>query len=889
MTLLWTGIWHWALLLPLAALLCAFTVWVYRKQQAPSPWRILLPLLRCLALLLLVLALLQPVLARFSRELQRGELLVLVDDSGSMSVTDRYEPENAVDLAWTLNLFPRRLRFTGFEDAERLEAWGELKEALSSEQLSLGDLRDASDDLEKWLRQLAKDLEDFAYAADPEPELLAQWKQQTDALQKDMQEEIRLVEEARKADQKRQPRAPDAERWTELEEGYAELQGELDRALAEAEIEEVDAALEQLKDVSRMELLQKIWLEEDVDLFAKLEEKGEVKLFGLESGEQALPEPLLEELNAEHAASRLGTALRDAVKGRGETPLTGVLLISDGNQNAGMTLGQFGDWFTGRNVPLLALGVGESEPADDLVIERVIAPESAFVDDRLSLRVRVSRHGYTEKELTLRVMHEEKQLHEQKIPPGELERIWVDVGFIEDEKGERDYRIELDVEEEEWLERNNYRNVQVNVLDDPIRVLLVDAWPRWETRYLDMMLQRDPRVECRSIFYGSSESGTLRSGEDQYPETREDLFGFEVVVLGDVDPDQFSRGQLEDLHAFVEERGGTLIWIAGSRYMPTAYPSTPLWDLAPFRLEEGRDEEDEEREAQEVFRVQLTETGKHDPMALISNSDEVSRRLWEELPPLPWVRTGVTALPLADRTAETREEQAPVLIKSYRGLGKLVYIGSDSFWRWRDRSRWTYHQRLWGQIILWSALGRTSGSDRYVKLMTDRLRYATGEQVTLRAKLLDEKGRPISEADAFVEIFDERGEQVRKLPLKELSGGGAAYEATLSGLPEGAYTARPEVFELRGKEVQAEIQFRIGELPTSEYVRLTYDEGALQEVTDHVAPLWKPDALLELLEPVEQENTRREDLELWNHPLYLLLVLALLSTEWGLRRRRRMP
>jgi hypothetical protein len=253
------------------------------------------------------------------------------------------------------------------------------------------------------------------------------------------------------------------------------------------------------------------------------------------------------------------------------------------------------------------------------------------------------------------------------------------------------------------------------------------------------------------------------------------------------------------------------------------------------------------------------------------------------------VRTGVTALPLADRTAETEEGEAPVLIKSYRGLGKLVYIGSDSFWRWRDRARWTYHQRLWGQVILWSALGRTSGSDRYVKMMTDRLRYATGEEVTVRARLLDERGRPITGADAFVQIYDERNEQVRKLPLRELSGEGGAYEASVSGLPEGSYTAKPEVFELRGQPVQAEIGFRIGELPTSEYVRLTYDEGALKDATEHVARVWNPAGALDVLEPKTLETTRREDLELWNHPLYLLLAVGLLSAEWGLRRRRRMP
>lgn len=885
---MWTGIWPWWGVFPFGVMLVGLSVWVYRQQRVARPWGGLLASLRALALGLLVLALLQPVLARFYNEVRRAEVLVVVDDSGSMSVNDRYQPARGVAVAWGLDLFPRRLRYMGFEDVDRAGEWASLSAPFAEDPVTAKALKARADALKKWLQKVADETGDYKYLNSDTMDAWEIWRKDAAALEIELRSLAQQMEES-KGDQDRSvPEVIPVARWQALGERFAGLQAFADQALAEAEIPEVDRALTQVKEMSRMDLLRRAWDGDGGGLLARLQEKGEVKVYGLHSGEQALPEPELSSLEPVHTASRLGVALRDAVKGHGDAPLAGVVLISDGNQNAGMSLDQFGEWVGGRDVPLVALGVGEEVPSDDLAVERVIAPDTVFTKDRLSLRVRVARHGFTDVPLQLRVMHGDEAVHTQTIPPGETDNLWVDVGFMETEKGERDYRVELEPMEGEWIERNNQRNFQVNVLDDPIRVLLVDAWPRWETRYLDMMLQRDPRVACHTLFYGSGETGRLRTGEGMYPETREDLFGYEVVVLGDVDPDQFSRGQLENLHAFVAERGGTLIWIAGSRYMPEAYQRTPLWDLAPFRMEPGAETKADGVEP-EVYQVALTETGKHDPMALISNSDEVSRRLWAELPALPWVRRGVIALPLADRTVETQNGDVPVLIKSYRGLGKLVYLGSDSFWRWRDRARWTYHQRLWGQVILWSALGRTSGSDRFVKLMTDRLRYATGEEVLLRAQLLDERGRPITGADAFVEIFDERGELLRKVTLRELSGGGAAYEASLSGLPEGAYTAKPVVFELRDKAVQAEIGFRIGELATSEYVQLTYDEGALRGATPHVGRVWDPASALAALKPRTLETTRREDLEIWNHPLFLLLAVSLLSAEWWIRRRRRMP
>jgi hypothetical protein len=853
----------------LGFLLVGASVWLYRQQTVVKPWGKILPILRGLALTLLVLALLQPVLARFSQETLRGEVLVLVDDSGSMDVADRYEPAQAVNIAARLNMFPSRLRYDDFSDAE---AWNQIWQPLANEEPEPKEFRRAANELKKWVESKRKQMDRFDYLSGQGPEGWTSWVSTANALEQNLRGESAKV--------------PDPDRLSALWTSFTELQEAADTALASAEIEDVDAALKELADMTRLDLVKRVWDDKEVNLFSQLDAQGKVSVFGLDSGEQAFPDPELGSLTGGHSTTPLGEALRDALGGRGDAPMAGVVIISDGNINAGLSLPQFVETIEGRDIPLVALGVGEAKPADDLVLERVIAPETIFVDDRLALRCLISRHGFTDVPLELRVMHEEEVRHSQTVPAGEEEMLWVDVGFNEKEKGEREYRVELVPMEDEWLERNNHRDIRVNVLEDAIRVLLVEAWPRWETRYLDMMLQRDPRVEARTLFYGSSESGKLRTGPELYPETREDLFGYEVVILGDVDPAQFSRGQLEDLRDFVEERGGTLIWIAGSRHMPLAYRDTPLWDLAPFRISAtaGKD-----ASADSVFRLQLTDTGKHDPMSRISNADEVSRRLWSELPPLPWVREGLTALPMADRTAETVENETPVLIKSYRGLGRLVYIGSDSFWRWRDRARWTYHQRLWGQIILWSVLERTSGSDPHLKLMTDRLHYASGEAVTVRARLLSPEGRPLTGADAFVEIIDERGDQVRKLTFRELSGEGGAYEAEVDGLPEGRYTLRPVVFELRNENVQAEISFRIGDLPTNEYVRLAYNPAALREATPYLNPVWNPGTVFEQLKPQNLDITRREDLELWNHPLFLLLAVGLLSCEWWIRRRKYLP
>jgi len=68
--------------------------------------------------------------------------------------------------------------------------------------------------------------------------------------------------------------------------------------------------------------------------------------------------------------------------------------------------------------------------------------------------------------------------------------------------------------------------------------------------------------------------------------TKEELNGFDVVILGDVDPKDPKLGEknLQHLADFVRERGGGLLMIAGERFSPHAYKDSPLRDVLPIQV-----------------------------------------------------------------------------------------------------------------------------------------------------------------------------------------------------------------------------------------------------------------------------------------------------------------
>ncbi len=65
---------------------------------------------------------------------------------------------------------------------------------------------------------------------------------------------------------------------------------------------------------------------------------------------------------------------------------------------------------------------------------------------------------------------------------------------------------------------------------------------------------------------------------------REELFAFDVVIFGDVNPSFLSASVLANLHDFVAEKGGGVAFIAGPLFTPLAYRNTPLEPLFPIDL-----------------------------------------------------------------------------------------------------------------------------------------------------------------------------------------------------------------------------------------------------------------------------------------------------------------
>ena len=67
------------------------------------------------------------------------------------------------------------------------------------------------------------------------------------------------------------------------------------------------------------------------------------------------------------------------------------------------------------------------------------------------------------------------------------------------------------------------------------------------------------------------------------PTSIEGWSNYDVVILGDLEPDVFDVMQQQSLEEWVRKRGGSVVVIAGADYMPHGYRRGPLTDLLPVQ------------------------------------------------------------------------------------------------------------------------------------------------------------------------------------------------------------------------------------------------------------------------------------------------------------------
>ncbi|MBN1344885.1 MAG: hypothetical protein JXQ73_19480 [Phycisphaerae bacterium] len=646
----------------------------------------------------------------------------------------------------------------------------------------------------------------------------------------------------------------------------------------------------------------------------------------------------------------LARALERTIEDVPGEELAGVVVLSDGQHNASGDPVRVAESLGALGIAVLPVGIGARRAPTDAAIMKVDVADVVHTEDLMRVSVSVRLDGLKGKLLKIRLLDEKGEpldLSEEddqgRIAMSEAPSKEKTISVTDDHerrelrlshkpkgKGRHVYRVVLDALEEEVFKENNEEVFAVDVTDELTKVLIVDGLPRWEFRYFRNLLLRDESVRLQHVLFDPAliarqpelkQVAARVSNEtpeaDRLPDEQEELNAFDVIVLGDVSPDDLPRDKQRMIEKFVSDRGGTLILVAGKRHMPLEFEAQSLASLLPVKAAEGANDGSTRAACTESFHLRLTGEGQHHMVTELAAEPETNRSLWRDLPAMHWhsgvcsAKGGASVLAWAEptggvvrpsATATTRVGQGDVdpqrdramLVSQNYGLGKVLYVAWDATWRFRYKHGDKYHHRLWAQVLRWATAGKLPSGLKLVKIGTDRARYTEGQPVMVRAKFTKADFTPMADAEVRA-LVTERDQTVSSARLRYVSGSPGVYEASLGGLAAGEYSIRlesPQIADLRQPDDPP------GDVATTIVVEASRSAERLElaanvELMRQLAEVSggaeiAPSALGQLMQYVSTDpivkHTRRQ-VTLWDQWWLLAIFGATIGAEWVLRKR----
>ena len=278
-----------------------------------------------------------------------------------------------------------------------------------------------------------------------------------------------------------------------------------------------------------------------------------------------------------------------------------------------------------------------------------------------------------------------------------------------------EYTVRVEEMPNEVVKENNVQSFRISVKNDKLHVLIVDQQPRYEYRYLANYLKRDSRVQLQQVLLSAAHvagvdaptpvkaSPTNPSDEAQLlPASAEEWSAFDLIVLGDIPTEFLDPDTQRNIAKAVRDRGAALLVIAGPLNMPSRFTGSPLAELLPVHLSSNWSVSALNNHLLNGFRPALAPEGATNVVSQLDLDEQANARYWSAMgtgdPKGYWHSEQTQAKQSAsvlwqiknlhDTAGESQEadtltsaRQRALLATMPVGLGRVMYLSSDSIWR----------------------------------------------------------------------------------------------------------------------------------------------------------------------------------------------------------------
>ena len=446
---------------------------------------------------------------------------------------------------------------------------------------------------------------------------------------------------------------------------------------------------------------------------------------------------------------------------------------------------------------------------------------------------------------------------------------------------------------------DNMQTARYEVVARKLRVLAIAGGPTREYRFVRNLFYRDESVQL-DVWLQTGMQGMSQDADEllaRFPETAEELFEYDAVVMFDPDWSAIDSASLDLMDRFMTQQAGGLVLVAG----PVFHPKIS-GDRADPLLGGGR------QGGSEAWPLKFTPEASQAEFLWVGDSPEESFEVWQEFGGF-YDYVGVkSAKPgakvyayFSDPTTEVSGSLPIFMASQFYGAGRVFFQGSGEVWRLRaggDR----YFDSYYTKLIRWVSEGRLLRDSNRGVLLVDSDRAMVGQNIALRAVLVDDQFQPLTEPSVTAKLLapDGKIKDLKLTPAADSPRGGT-YTGNFVVTKSGGYEIQLAVGDALDEQLlRQSVQVR---LPTSELERprraddelsnlasttrgeyVPVDEStSMSEVKATLAEAIVPQSQVTLLAgtPDSAFTLRRNAVLMW-------LIASLLTFEWVTRRLHRL-
>ena len=460
--------------------------------------------------------------------------------------------------------------------------------------------------------------------------------------------------------------------------------------------------------------------------------------------------------------TRLGEALAAIAQREPSGLLAGVVVLTDGGNNAGIDPLAAATRLARDGVTIVPLGLGSDVLPANVRVADLIVPARVFPGDTFAVTAYLQAQGFAGEQASVELLELPAgddpaggnagrvvdTLAATLAADGDLVAVRFDVPGLPT-PGSRTLAVRVAAPARDSNSSDDSQSAGIEVVDRVTRVLLMAGGPGREYQFMRSVLHRDASCAV-DVLLGTAAPGMSQESRrilDAFPPSDEALAEYDAVVAIDADWRLVEPAGWARLERWVARESGGLIVIAGGIHMDgwLGDPrSAPLRGLFPVELPRpGQLPPAGLAGEAEPMPLEFPRDGAEAEFLWLAAGGEASRVIWSEFPgiyacfPTEQAKPGATVYARVARPGATASEPRRVFLAGqFYGSGSVFYAGSGELWRLRLVADAAY-ERLVTQLVRHVSQGRLTRGAQRARLLVDRDRHPVGGSVQVRLALAD--------------------------------------------------------------------------------------------------------------------------------------------------------